>query len=311
MKYPAPGRLIDIGGRRLHLHAMGQGPTVVFEAALGGSSVSWSLVQPRVAEFARACTVDRGGFGWSDAAPGPRTAGRIADELRVLLERSGEPPPYVLVGHSFGGLVARIFAGRNPERTAGLVLVDPAQAEDWLVPADYEQRRIDRGVTLCRYGARAARFGVARTVSALVGAGALAPAWKLAQSFTRGELKADDQWVLTPFLKLPPEVRGPIRQFWTQSKFFEALGSQIETMPVSARETLAASPDGFGDLPLVTISAHDPGDHRKRQQTAIAASSTRGRHVIASTSGHWIPMDDPGVIVEELRVMTRMMNDMN
>ena len=301
MKYPPPGRLIDIGGRRLHLHAAGAGPAVVFEAALGGSSVSWSLVHPRVAEFARACAVDRGGFGWSDAAPPPRTAGIIADELSVLLERSGEPPPYVLVGHSFGGLVARIFAGRYPNRTAGLVLVDPAQPEDWLVPSDYEQRRIDRGVVLCRYGARAARFGVARTVSALVGAGALAPAWKLAQSFTRGELKADDQWVLTPFLKLPPEVRGPIRQFWTQSKFFEALGSQIETMTTSARETLAATANGFGDLPLVTISAHNPGDHRMRQQTAIAASSTRGRHVIASTSGHWVPMDDPGVIVDAVR----------
>jgi len=297
MKYPPPGRLVDAGGHRLHIHSLGRGPTVVFEAALGGSSVSWSLVQRRVAEFARACATDRAGFGWSDAGPMPRTAGRIADELKVLLERSSELAPYVLVGHSFGGLVCRIFAGRYPSLTAGLVLVDPAQPEDWLVPSAHEQRRIDRGVVLCRYGARAARLGIARAVSALVGAGALAPAWALARSFTGGELKAEDQWVLTPFLKLPPEVRGPVRQFWTQSRFFEALGSQIETMATSARETLAATPDGFGDLPLVTISAHNPGDHRMRQQTAIAASSTRGRHVIASTSGHWVPMDDPGVIV--------------
>ena len=86
----------------------------MFDAALAGSSISWTYVLPAVAEFTRACAYDRAGFGKSDRGPLPRTAGRLADELHTLLRTSGEPPPYVLVGHSFGGLVTRIFAARYP-----------------------------------------------------------------------------------------------------------------------------------------------------------------------------------------------------
>ena len=118
--------LVDVGGFRLNFVPAGAGrPVVVFDAALGGSAISWTFVQPEVAKFARACAYDRAGFGWSEAGPMPRTASRIADELAVLMERSGEAPPYVLVGHSFGGFVTRIFAARYPRQTAALVLVDP------------------------------------------------------------------------------------------------------------------------------------------------------------------------------------------
>src|SRR6478735_1002448 len=102
MRFPPPGQLIDIGGHRLHLSAAGQGPVVVFDAALGGSSISWTMVTPHVTPFARACVYDRAGFGWSDAGPLPRTAGRIADELHELLRAAAVPSPRVLVGHSYG-----------------------------------------------------------------------------------------------------------------------------------------------------------------------------------------------------------------
>jgi len=303
MRFPPPGQLIDVGGHRLHVSGIGQGPVVVFDAALGGSSISWTLVTPHVTPFARALVYDRAGFGWSDAGPMPRTAGRIADELRVLLERSGEKPPYVLVGHSFGGLVMRIFAKRYPDVSAGLVLVDPAQPEDWLNPAGRELERLRRGALLCRFGARASRVGVARVVSALVGRGALTPAWSIARWFTGGELRADDQWILGPLLKLPIEVRGPLRSFWTQAKFFEALGSQIETMRTSSAETLDAAAGGYGDLPLITITQANPGDHRMRQQTALAGLSARGSHVIAEKSGHWIPLDEPEVVSDAIKTV--------
>ena len=135
-----PGRLIDVGGFRLHLHCSGSGrPAVVMDSALAGSSISWSLIQPDVSRLTRACSYDRAGFGWSDAGPMPRTAGRVADELRVLLDRGGVAPPFVLVGHSFGGLVMRIFAARYRSDVSGLVLVDPAHPEDWVTPAPKEQ----------------------------------------------------------------------------------------------------------------------------------------------------------------------------
>src|SRR5690606_12451962 len=94
---------------------------------------------------------------------------------------------------------------------------------------------------------------------------------------------------------------------WTEPRFFEALGSQIASICESAAETLAAAPEGYGDLPLVTISSTDPGDYRLRQQEALAARSTRGRHVVASTSGHWIPLDQPEVVIE---VIARILDDL-
>lgn len=304
-----PGRLIDAGGFRLHLQTAGEGsPTVVFDAALAGTSISWTLVFPEVARFARACIYDRAGLGWSDAGPLPRTAGRIAAELRVVLERAGEQPPFLLVGHSFGGLVMRIFASQFRDDTAGLVLIDPAQPEDWVRPAPKEQVVIDRGVLLCRRGVRAARLGLTTAVSFLVGAGAFTPAWAIVKWFTRGRLSDRDQGILTPMWKLPPEARQPLRWFWTRERFYEALGSQIETISTSAGETLAAAAGGYGDLPLVTISSTDAGEYRLRQQEALARLSTRGRHLIASRSGHWIPLDQPELVVAVIGELHRQVH---
>ena len=286
------------------MHGAGlSAPAVVFDAALGGSSVSWTYVQREVVTFAHAITYDRAGFGWSDAGPEPRTAGRIAQELHKLLRAAGERPPYFLVGHSFGGLVMRIFAQRYRDETAGLVLVDPAHPEDWVHPAPKEQALIDRGVALCRQGTRIARSGVARVIASLVGLGALAPARMLVRLATRGGLTGRDEHILAPMWKLPPEARRPLRYFWSQPKFFEALGSQIAHMPASSAETLEAAVGGYGDLPLVTISSTDPGDHRLRQQDALAKLSRRGRHIMATQSGHWVPLDEPAIVVRVIREM--------
>jgi pimeloyl-ACP methyl ester carboxylesterase len=299
----APGRLVDVGGLRLYLHTAGSGgPVVVHDAALGATSLSWLLVQDAVARVARTCSYDRAGLGWSARGPLPRTAGRIAEELRALLDAAGEPPPYLLVGHSFGGLVMRVFAGRWPELAAGLVLVDPAHPEDWVHPAPKEQMAIDQGVRLCRRGYVAARLGIARLVATLVGVGALTPAWRLVRLVSRGAVtRRDGLWA--PMLKLPPGTRGPLRRFWSQAKFYESLGSQIAHMSTSAAETLDAARGGYGDLPLVTISSTDPGDYRLRQQDALARLSTRGRHIVASNSGHWIPLDQPDLVVDVIRTM--------
>src|SRR4029077_5691972 len=110
--FPPPGKLIDIGGWRLHLNCTGeQRPGQQFfllEAGLGDCSVEWSLVQPGVAKFARVCSYDRAGDGWSDMGPHPRTYRQIVYELHTLLTRSGEPAPFVLVGHSYGGWLIRL-----------------------------------------------------------------------------------------------------------------------------------------------------------------------------------------------------------
>jgi pimeloyl-ACP methyl ester carboxylesterase len=299
---PPPGTLVDIGGLRLHLHCSGEGsPTIVLDAALGASSLSWSLVQPELAKVSRVCSYDRAGLGWSEPGPMPRTADRITDELRALLARAAVPPPFVFVGHSFGGFIGLIFARRFRAETAGLVLVDPAHAEDWVTPAPKEQVQIDRGVRLCRYGALTARIGLARIVATLVSFGQIRTARVLVRIASRRGLSRQDEAILAPVRKLPRELRPSLAQFWSQPHFFEALGSQIASVCVSAGQVLEATAGGYGDLPLITISSTDPGAYRLRQQDALATLSTRGRHIVASQSGHWIPLDQPEVVIDAIK----------
>ena len=124
-RYPPPGKLVDIGGYRLHLRGAGNGgPTVVMDAGLGGASIDWSLVQPEIAKFTTVYSYDRAGMGWSDVGPRPRTSRQIVKELHTLLRNAGIKKPYVLVGHSSGGFNMLLYASRYPDEVAGLVLVD-------------------------------------------------------------------------------------------------------------------------------------------------------------------------------------------
>jgi pimeloyl-ACP methyl ester carboxylesterase len=125
--------MIDIGAHRLHIQCVGQGqPTIVLEAGLGGTSLEWSIVQNRLAQFNRVCSYDRAGVGWSEPGPNPRTSDQITEELHTLLQLSAEKSPYLLVGHSFGGYTVQLFASRFPELTAALVLIDSSHPEQIL-----------------------------------------------------------------------------------------------------------------------------------------------------------------------------------
>src|SRR5208283_3353798 len=111
-----PGRMVDIGGRQLHADIRGRGsPAVVLEAGIAASSVSWALVQNRVAEFTTVVSYDRAGFGWSKSAPNRPTALGAAQDLALLLECLKIEQPFILVGHSFGGLIVRVFQQNFPE----------------------------------------------------------------------------------------------------------------------------------------------------------------------------------------------------
>jgi pimeloyl-ACP methyl ester carboxylesterase len=133
-----PGQLVDAGGMRLHINCSGSGsPAVVLEAGFPGSSLDWLLVQPAVAKFTRVCSYDRAGFGWSEPGKPPRSSAQIAGELHALLTAANVPGPYVLVGHSMGGLYVRAFAAQFPQAVAGMVLVDATHEDQW----DYEAKR--------------------------------------------------------------------------------------------------------------------------------------------------------------------------
>ena len=293
---PAPGRLIDVGGHRLHLHCQGAGgPPVVFDAALGASSLSWTYVLPEVAAFARACAFDRAGFAWSDAGPLPRTTAPHRGGASRAARRRGRAPA-VRPG---GALV------RRPHRPAVPAAVS---RRTWPVsccsipriPKTGRRRQpahaalVRRGVQLCRYARHAARFAHHATSSpALAQAGALGSARLAAFIASRGALQRVDEEVMAPAAKLPPDVRAIAQRFWTQPKFFEALGSQIESIGESAaavpggsgvrrraagrrfgRDELGCGPAGAAGTACRPLDARPPR-HRRAQRPLDSARSAR------------------------------------
>src|SRR5215210_7284679 len=131
--YPPPGELVNVGNHSLHINCVGEGgPTVILEAASLGMSAHWVRVQQQVAQTTRVCAYDRAGMGWSERSPEPRDARQVSSELHTLLEGAGGiEGPYVLVGHSYGGLYARMYAARYSEEVAGVVLVDSSHPEQF------------------------------------------------------------------------------------------------------------------------------------------------------------------------------------
>lgn len=131
--FPAPGRLVEVDGCRMHLQSSGKGePTVVLESGLGGMSSAWGWIQPETAQFCSVVSYDRAGLGWSGPDPAPKSAALAARRLRTLLERAGARSPYLLVGHSMGGLLVRVFAGLFPGEVAGMVLLDAVHPDQHL-----------------------------------------------------------------------------------------------------------------------------------------------------------------------------------
>jgi pimeloyl-ACP methyl ester carboxylesterase len=140
-RFPPSASLVRVNERQMHIHVTGEGPpTVVFESGMGASCLSWTLVQPQVAQFTRAASYDRAGHGWSAPARERRTAEQIAQELHTLLDAAAVPGPYVLVGHSFGGYVNRAFAHMYRNEVVGMVLVDSIHPAEWENPTPKQLR---------------------------------------------------------------------------------------------------------------------------------------------------------------------------
>jgi pimeloyl-ACP methyl ester carboxylesterase len=187
--YPPPGEMVDVGGHSLHINCVGQGsPTVVLDAGSGGMSAQWVRVQREVSGTTRVCAYDRARMGWSEMGPEPRDAKQISSELHTLLKGANIEGPYVLVGHSFGGLYVRTYAARYPDEVAGVVLVDsssPKQVSHQPVTRDSnEPQKQSFAVVprLARLGVSlAARLGVVRLFSKLAPASPDLPPQQRAQ----------------------------------------------------------------------------------------------------------------------------------
>lgn len=297
-RFRAPGERIDVGGYRLHVQCWGVGsPAVVLDSALGGSSLSWFRITSEIAGLTRVCAYDRAGFGWSDAGPAPRTADIMVDELRRLLDRVPIEPPYVLVGHSYGALVAQLFAARHSNEVKGLVLVDPPHLTPWVEPNESRRRRIERGARHARRAAFWSRLGLMRLAFALLGLHGMA---RLRERWMSPVAPSDERTrIITLLDKLPPDTRSLLKRFWSAPKSLLALASQIECVPESAARVATA--ELRAELPVTVLSAADSTAEQRRAHAELASRFDRGKHVLAHGSSHWIPLDEPEVIVTAIR----------
>jgi pimeloyl-ACP methyl ester carboxylesterase len=295
-RFPAPGRLIDIGTHRLHVFEQGSGgPTVVLEAGLMSTVLSWDNLQRELAKSYRVVSYDRAGLGWSDLGPMPRTSDRIVEELYTLLHRAGASPPYILVGHSFGGLTVPLFAARFPEETAGMVLVDPVAPKEWDPPSEHDRRLTRIGAAVCRRAAFLSRIGLLRFVSFLLTTPLKNVAAHLVRLISRGA-PADAGSVSSPwFSALPAKEREMAGVFWLQEKFALTIASQLENLPWSAASV--ARFDGPFDKPVVILSASTAPEKRRKEHAAMAAHLPLGEYVLARGSNHWIMQSQPELVI--------------
>src|SRR5467141_3413913 len=298
-RFPPPGRLVRFNKRRMHIHVTGEGtPTVVFESGMVASCLSWTLVQPHVAEFTRAVSYDRAGHGWSDPAREPRTARQIAQELHTLLGAAGSLGPYVLVGHSFGGYVNLAFAHLYRNEVVGMVLVDSVHPAEWENPTREQLRMIEVGLRCAWIAAWLARLGFVRFCLVRLARGSPRLGWAAASAFGVGMAVAV-QRIAGEVRKLPAPILPIVRELWSQPKNFMSLGQHVAALPASAAQAAAVS--SLGDLPLIVLS----GDHHAAPYTDwqrdLAQLSSSGRHLIAGDSGHWIHLDHPELVTGAIR----------
>ncbi len=295
----APGRLIEAGGVRLHLYEQGSGrPAVVLESGIAASSLSWALVQPRIAAFSRVCSYDRAGLGWSAACSTPRTIEQMVSELDAVLSRAALPPPYILVGHSFGGLLVRAYAHLKPEEVSGLLLVDPVSSAYWADCPNDELHRLELGAKLARRGAWLARLGIVRfALWALAAGGRRFP--KLVAHATAKQGAETLQSLLGEVQKLPPEVWPLVRAHWSRPKCFRALALYLECLPNNARAALSMPTSG--EIPVTILSAATATELETRERDSWAGQSAWGRHIRVADCGHWVQLERPDVVVEAVR----------
>ena len=296
-RFPAPGHLVDVGGHRLHLYERGSGsPTVILESGISASSLNWRAVQSEVETFARVCSYDRAGLGWSDLSDEPCTPSSLAKQLHGLLECAEIPAPYVLVGHSFGGLIVRSFAAQYPEKVVGLVLADPLDPAEWTPLTDERRRIIRHGINLSRRGALAARIGVVRICLNLLLAGnRLVP--QMASKAWSGRASEVTDRIAGQVRKMPQETWPLVAAHWKQPRCFEGMARHFECLAQSIEEMSRAGPL---QTPTIMLSGKlnehptSPEEYAKRISAPI-------KLIFAENSGHWIQLDEPWLVVSAVR----------
>lgn len=297
-RVPPPGERVDVGGYSLHINCTGEGsgPTVVVDAGAGDFSTSWTGIQREVEKSARICTYDRAGYGWSDVSPQPRTATQMSKELHQLLVNAKVEPPYILVGHSLGGMTVRVFADLYPDEVAGMVLVD-AGHEDQLERLPRESLKLyQQQQSYFSVMGFMSRFGILRMIG----------------SFSKGRDFAPPQ-----VAKMPKDVQSVYLMMISHPSFFDTMLAELRALPEISTEVRATGK--LGDMPLFILSADTPDEAALKSiglgdgfpaaelqrtfnelQNEFEALSTNSTHLIVKDSTHAINLDQPAVVVKAI-----------
>ena len=275
---PYPGKLVDIGTHRLYIYCVGEGnPSVIIDSGIGGFSLEWIKIQNNLARHVRVCSYDRAGYGWSDTGPKPRTTARIAQELKTLLTKARIPGPYLLVGHSFGGYNVRYFAGKYPELTAGLVLIDSSHPEQFNTEEFKTSEPKTRGINSVKHK----------------------------NSFTIR--------LVHPIIanNYPLENKRLAYMLMMKMKSKNTYLNELDNMETSAREVAELTQHHIYNFPVVIITRgqrvwpdNELGDRREQQWTRLQNDlrniSHQSYHFLAYKSGHIIHLDQPELVSNDI-----------
>jgi pimeloyl-ACP methyl ester carboxylesterase len=305
---PPIGRLVDVGGFRLHINCTGKGgPTVVLISGAGDFSFDWGPTQEAVSRFARVCSYDRAGNAWSDLGPIPRTMHQEAYELHLLLQRAGEKPSFILVGHSIGGLIARVYVNDFPNEAAGVVLVDATDDDTQLM---YQGKIV-----------RVRDSATGRPIPSVQTMQSSPPKPPTAEDLKQAEFNQKlfgAPKIEPPFDKLPQSLQTLRLWALTHPKLSARSDDYWPDELQQLHQQRQQTPHPLGDRPLAVLIAgvREPTpngvtdeqwtaiqEEKRHQKIASANLSRNSTVVVDKKSGHHLQLDDPQLLVRAIQTI--------